>query len=142
MIRTSHLKISAKNTLFLAFIFRGSLKSPLLSFFSLIYSQLLLYSPIFLYTYHINKEILRIQELIFNYTLFGTLTGRLIKSFSLQVFRISWIIWFQLKNDRGEPDNFKPFGNSLKGFYKKRRIFRSYVVLEIQVGLKIQFKNN
>jgi len=34
MIHTSHLKISAKNTLKLRSIFRNSLKSPLLAFFS------------------------------------------------------------------------------------------------------------
>jgi len=51
MNHTSHLKISAKNTLKLAFIFRGSLKSPLLAFFSLIFSLYLLNPLIALYAY-------------------------------------------------------------------------------------------
>jgi len=51
MNHTSHFKISAKNTLLLAFIFRGSLNSPLLALFSLIILLFLLNTLILLHVY-------------------------------------------------------------------------------------------
>ncbi|MHA1659027.1 MAG: hypothetical protein ACTSUT_07875, partial [Promethearchaeota archaeon] len=60
MNHTSHLKKSAKNTLLLASFFREPCGSPLLAIITLIYSLLLLYTSIYLYAYHTNKEILRI----------------------------------------------------------------------------------
>jgi hypothetical protein len=65
MNHTSHLKISAKNTLFLAFIFRGSLNSPFLTFFSLFYSFSLPFtsflSPFIGYYGHTYEELLNVK---------------------------------------------------------------------------------
>jgi hypothetical protein len=60
MNHTSHLKISAKNTLFLAFIFRSSLNPPLLAFFSPLFSLYLLYSLLYLHICRSIEETLQI----------------------------------------------------------------------------------
>jgi len=58
MIHTSHLKISAKNTLKLKIIFHGSPKSLLFALLPLIYSPFILYSLLYSHIFQDIKETL------------------------------------------------------------------------------------
>ena len=61
MNHTSQLKISAKNTLILEYIFRGSLNSPLFAFLSLIFSLYLINTLLYLLFCHSIGQIVKLK---------------------------------------------------------------------------------